>query len=1260
MADSEAALGALEFSRLASGLACAIKAEKAMSGARLGAPGDATAKAWETLTDPDFIALLALGHPAPRYASMAMAVKSDPLPGWSDEQALAVAAGLDEVASELEKVGSSPQFLEAARAYAPMVASAASPKQVMYPWMRWSARLGTTSTGGKKREGFSGVQIAQADAGDALYEQSNPERLKHYMDRLSSSSLPLSEQEAQALDELARGAEAFGRAVETRGRHDRVAISPGLEAVMAGAGTSDLVGDHPLPSVSAFEQAAKAAQKRGADKPWFALDVSDVVLPTRDSNSTLFGKVEEVSKAAVGRAWAAAMSTMSSALEPAPLDAGLPGRRDAKMGFWAGPLAQALPRHYEAEHVAPASDFVRALTAALGEDYRQDRHRGDGSDVARLAADLRARGGDVKAALAKGAADLKKRHARAKKEEQERGSRPRRSHVYEGDPIPAPDFGARGEGLLGLSNALRSSNPRVGLIQWSARALQALKEIHGLQGFDQALRQAQPSRQALIGALGRLGAALREARVSFASEVAEAAKPLELAWADASGQGQAWRQAQASGSLTQKSILWAKENPLDASVSASDDPLARLAGKASRALGIRSGDPAEMSAGLRAELGERGLDEAGWKILGESEPARELLTQLFGEMSGQRGKSTARAASVALSGACKALSAAGAAGLSGVDAGMLAGAIARDVPGHLGEKAREDAIAGWDERALGSSWRSSWVSSAEEALSLAARAVAAQTGQKHLYAGLAKDWMDALDAAARQGVDLDVARQAQMERTMGFAQAMPQSGSIDWASDPFAGRPIWELFGAQSPRLRAAIEASKKEGPLGEWVAEAAVAFKIKDAADPNDLAGQCKARAKDFFSLGEGAWKALIKQSEGLRLMRQGIEPLTRHHGWGHPRREWKLQEGAWSAGDGERSRERDDGRLGLALNSAVSQGIDAATALAAFEALKENRSSSLLFSPTIDQREVDGAEAARFYAAECQAKSSRMPKIFKEACSRFGSLAQKYEKAKAAGLDALAPKQALAEEARDLCDWIKGSEYGLWQTLPEQPTWGQLQRLSGAWHDEMAAREADRQARQKAEVEEQKAQRRLAPFAPTSAEHWEAVLGKFERDGWEAVEMTSQAELSEEGREMSHCVSGYSGYCRSGELRIFSIRLNGERRCTMELRASSGASLGKLGEVADFKITQNKGKHNAHVSNQATLKFCAETVAAAEASWSAKWRATQALIKAEEDKRKAKEKQAREAKKSTAQGSAEGGQPTDQSIQEQACAKPRTSKRR
>lgn len=55
--------------------------------------------------------------------------------------------------------------------------------------------------------------------------------------------------------------------------------------------------------------------------------------------------------------------------------------------------------------------------------------------------------------------------------------------------------------------------------------------------------------------------------------------------------------------------------------------------------------------------------------------------------------------------------------------------------------------------------------------------------------------------------------------------------------------------------------------------------------------------------------------------------------------------------------------------------------------------------------------------------------------------------------------PAAQISGEASDLHDWLTASEHGIWQTLPDKPTWGQLARLSKAWHDEAAVFAADKE---------------------------------------------------------------------------------------------------------------------------------------------------------------------------------------------------------
>jgi hypothetical protein len=101
---------------------------------------------------------------------------------------------------------------------------------------------------------------------------------------------------------------------------------------------------------------------------------------------------------------------------------------------------------------------------------------------------------------------------------------------------------------------------------------------------------------------------------------------------------------------------------------------------------------------------------------------------------------------------------------------------------------------------------------------------------------------------------------------------------------------------------------------------------------------------------------------------------------------------------------------------------------------------------------------------------------------------------------------------------------------------------------------------------------------------------------------------------------VSSYSPYCREGSLRIFSVRFEGLRMCTLEVRPDSGAKLHGLPPGSNFRITQNKGKHNAGVTSAATLDFCESVRQQVEYGWDNKHRQTMEYIEAQKKAKRAK----------------------------------------
>jgi hypothetical protein len=76
-----------------------------------------------------------------------------------------------------------------------------------------------------------------------------------------------------------------------------------------------------------------------------------------------------------------------------------------------------------------------------------------------------------------------------------------------------------------------------------------------------------------------------------------------------------------------------------------------------------------------------------------------------------------------------------------------------------------------------------------------------------------------------------------------------------------------------------------------------------------------------------------------------------------------------------------------------------------------------------------------------------------------------------------------------------------------------------------------------------------------------WEERVGEL---AWSVRELTSVAELDAESAAMHHCVASYVYRCVQGRSAIFSIKLDGTRRCTVEL------------DPVNRRLVQARGKRN------------------------------------------------------------------------------------
>lgn len=92
-----------------------------------------------------------------------------------------------------------------------------------------------------------------------------------------------------------------------------------------------------------------------------------------------------------------------------------------------------------------------------------------------------------------------------------------------------------------------------------------------------------------------------------------------------------------------------------------------------------------------------------------------------------------------------------------------------------------------------------------------------------------------------------------------------------------------------------------------------------------------------------------------------------------------------------------------------------------------------------------------------------------------------------------------------------------------------------------------------------------------------WPGMLrSPFVHEGIEIVELTTGAALRKEGIAMSHCVSMYQGYCLQGQSRVLSIRRNGVRLSTVELK--------RVDSPRGFVVAQHYRESNLPAPSEAT----------------------------------------------------------------------------
>lgn len=1204
---------------LASGMACDILAEQAMSEHKPSEPSPAVIAAWAELTSPSGVVLAGLldgdgfgqtlfipaagqyYRQSNRYVTFGG--------GYGAKRSMTLAAGLRALAAEIRAMGAQQPMINAGACYGPMVARRSPQGILFYPLMDSGLRPAISSIGGAKRSIVAGGKLAGA-RGLGWIEQVDFKG----MGELVAVAKKVDEEDRKAIANEIKKSEADARKLAS---FSKGATSASMHLALGAIDGGDVRGALALPSLACMKAGlAAVAQRLDAFPP-----VAEIYAgaPLAQSGSI----VEKLAVVAASRLAAAGMGAISMAWSEERREGAGAVEREAIFGLLRGPYAQASSSAWLSKNKKGLRAAFRPEELLIEAIWRLDPQgllkcgwqlgtaRGGVAAALEMWLVEHAAGGDLAeqvfseaAALSQSEPDGQGAAVRLElREEIERFQR-----TKSGASEVLRDAGGLA-GIPALAKTLSECDPRIGLAQWGARAIKAIERAR-VEGELRPFKSSES--EEMFAALQDFAKALAEATLGFAHAAVAAAEPTENAWMAEAGLLAPWSQASASGLPSQESIVWAMENPLGANL-ASSNPMARMGAKLSRALGLGMGTDEEVAAAVRAELGEWGLDENGWNRLRDDAALRSWLEDLLAPIVG-KGKVARELSLAAAPVACQAISAGARIGLE--TQSLLA--FGNCLAGMTSNDKRQVEV----ELALIPKISEVSLSSGAGALVAAELGVAKKRALPKLYDALGRDWAETLAGRAELGIST-APEAAASERMVEFVRCLSRvaaQNKIDWRVEGlFDAKPIWSLLGGESPRLGAVVAAAKKEGGLGEWCSEFASKYKIKDAADSNDLIGKVKTKIKEHLGMGEAAWKMAIKDPLALAVIKESIGTS-----YGSDSRLGLRGIGLLAEKDSEALEGKNEGgrgrseatRMAFAFNCAAANGVLGSSASVVASALRRKRISDVLFSEGISPLSVASVNACLFFAREDEAKAKRMPKVFKEACARFEKLNKLWLDAKDRG-DAELPltgAEAIESEIGDLSDWLRSSELGIWQNLPENPTWGQLSRRSAEWHQEAAARAADMAARQEAIAQAKAEELRLNPFLPSAGEHWAAVLGTHSREGWEATELTSQAQLTEEGQAMSHCVSSYSSRCRNGELRIFSIKLNGERKCTMELSAKKNLAI--LGEDAEFSITQNKGAHNAGVTNLAARAFCQEVVLAADASWSIGWRARE--IAKEEEKKK------------------------------------------
>lgn len=634
-----------------------------------------------------------------------------------------------------------------------------------------------------------------------------------------------------------------------------------------------------------------------------------------------------------------------------------------------------------------------------------------------------------------------------------------------------------------------------------------------------------------------------------------------FAWLETHGLKEAWAAAaNASGREvpSAKDLTWMLANPLAAKAMASPDPLDRFCSTMSRPFGIMATERDVLHERVVSRLKEIGMSEETFHEMLANKTATDFFSKCASVFVQSKNKERASHEKF-MTFVAYAFDQSKKIGLSLEETVEICSIIERDLLSFFETQARMEPLS------IEVPTRS--LSNQEKAKEFVETAEA----KKDAYPWFVGMLIKQLKA------DLDEAKTAPKEEyyrsNTSYVFNRTLTAALECNGKPFFEWREWDekmsfrdFQMRRTAKLAAAIREASASGPVGIVAAAGAEAFALLDASSGNDLIAKTREKLKTELGLSESGWKSLAKSSAASNRMITLLDSLSETA----LNQRKTFQEGQQNVKASLRSFAGFYARM-LSIQNQFSLSSEIANAI-----IKKDAESghigmmAELMSPDAAAQSHSTEEGGRFYIEEGLAKERKISFVVKACFERIAQIAKKE------GLDAeAATLKWYSDELPLVTDWLRRSEEGLWQQIPEKPSWGVLWRMQKDWHDEVLATAND-----------------PANIKKKGGKSWTTLIGMTSDGPWSAIEMSNGGDLAEEGREMRHCVSSYSSNCRSGTSRIFSIRFAGERVCTLEIAPfdehNKRISLSSAKKGSVWKIVQNKGKCNANVENKEALAFC------------------------------------------------------------------------